>query len=139
MIKNTVHIKTKIKISPDKYHVSQKRGTFLLPIWFPIYKKMSFIQFCSDFQSETSYDRTKDVVMHINYNNEVTSLKINKCRQAKSNVIVRATKSSPFLWDTWYHYSEVFLIHSFTVERYYSIFDILLYCTIRVKYFWYIH
>ena len=50
---------------------------YLIPGVPTLQETVSHIQFCSDFQSETSYERTKDVLMHINYNNDMTSLKIN--------------------------------------------------------------
>ena len=50
---------------------------YLIPGVPTLQETVSHIQFCSDCQSETSYERTKDVLMHINYNNDMTSLKIN--------------------------------------------------------------
>ena len=68
----------KIEKNPKIIHSVPKKWDFFVASLIPnVQIYFSFTQFCSDFQSETSYERTKDVVMHINYNNEVTSLKIN--------------------------------------------------------------
>ena len=63
---------------------------YLIPGVPTLQETVSHIQFCSDFQSETSYERTKDVLMHINDETYVSSRKINYKHQTNLNVMKKS-------------------------------------------------